>query len=460
MSGPPSIHALRQREIELLAINQKMLDSLPPGKDLAPAQATQFEANRVLIAKNRAAIIEREVEMNRERNGGGFEVRDGLGTFGAPSSSARAGKPRIGAKFGELFGLQALDRGGFGDMEEYLATVHSGLADPRLRTGASAGIQAAASEQTELSPSGGGFLVPDALAAQIIDQSLESEIVRPRCLSVPMTTNSRKIAGIDGYSHANEVLLGGVSPAMVSETDTLPLMQVKFWLLELVAKKQGFLINCSNELIEDSGFESVVGAKLIEAAAWELDYFFLWGSGAGVPRGIFNDPALIVVAKDSSQIAATITYNNICNMYARLHPNCRKKAVWVATSDCLPQLLQLALLFKNEAGTDWVGGSSVPIFTKGADGGWELLGLPVILTEKLQALGTQGDILLADLSQYAVGWRRQLTLERSMHVGFATDSLWLRLTARLDGMGTWKSAIQPPNGENTLSPFVTLATRS
>jgi HK97 family phage major capsid protein len=451
-----NIFALRQRNVELVSQNQKLLDR-SKGRDLDAAETAEFNATMVLIAKNKVAMEECEVALDTERKSrSGLEVR-GDGVERRPTSAINRTRSRIGARYAELWGLEhGLSRDGFDGINDFLGTIHSGLADNRLRSG----IQAAAGEQREVSPTSGGFMVPSEFAQGILDNSLESEVVRPRAMIWPMTTNSRKVPGIDGFSHANNVLMGGITSAFVNEPDTLALQQVKLWLLELVAKKMGLLIQASNELLADSDFDSVIGAKLMEACSWEMDQAFLFGGGAGVPRGIFNDPALIVVAKDASQPTATISYNNICNMFARLYPAGRRNAVWVATSDCLPQLLQLSLRFLNIAGTDYIGGSSFPVFTKSAaDGTWELLGRPLILSEKLQPLGTQGDLLLADFSQYAIGMRRELVLERSWHAGFTTDSLFYRLIARVDGVGTWKTALQPPNSENTLSPFVTLAAR-
>lgn len=456
MSKFPNIHALRQREIELKAQGQKILDAAG-GRELNPTEAAAFDANVVSLKKHQVAIAECEAAMNRERGAGGVQLSgDGVSPVHAEFSSRGAGKPRIGAKYSELF-LQGSgpSQGGFASMDEFLATVHSGLADSRLQTG----MRAAGSEQTEVSPSGGGFLVPTEYAAQLLDNALENSVVMPRAMIWPMLSNSRKVPGIDGYSHVGGTLLGGITQAFVGEKDQLPLQNIKFWLFELVAKKMGLLIQSSNELLQDADFDSIVGAKLREACAWELDNAFLWGTGAGVPRGVFNDPALIVVAKDSSQVAATISYSNVTNMLAALYPAGRKNAVWVASTTCLPQLMTLAIKFLNMAATDYVGGSSLPIFTKGPGQTWELFGIPLILSEKMQALGTQGDLLLADFSQYFIGLRKELTLERSWQAGFQSDSTWFRMTARLDGAGSWKSAQTPEYG-TAVSPFVTLATRS
>jgi len=448
-----SIDALRQRHVELVATNTNRLDlAAREGRDLNATELAAFNKTRLETSKNNTAITQREIELDSERSGGAFEVRED-GLHRPSSSSSGPGKPKIGAKYAELFAAEGISRDGFASMDDFIGTLHAGLADKRLRSG----MQAAAGEQREASPSSGGFLVPTEFAQQILDNSLENEVVRPRALVWPMTSNHRKVPGIDQYSHVGATVLGGISQAFVGETQALPLQQINFWLQEMVCKKMGLLINSSNELLADADFDSIVSAKLREACAWELDQAFLWGTGAGVPRGIFNDPALIVVPKDTSQPTATISYSNVTNMLAALYPAGRKNAVWVANTTTLPQLMTLAIKFLNMAQTDYVGGSSLPIFTKGPEG-WELFGLPLILSEKLKTLGTQGDLLLADFSQYHIGLRKELSLERSFHAGFMTDSVWFRMTARLDGMGSWKTTQAPEYG-TPVSPFVTLAAR-
>src|SRR5206468_537988 len=99
--------------------------------------------------------------------------------------------------------------------------------------------------------------------------------------------------------------------------------------------------------------------------------------------------------------------------------------------------------------------SAVPIVTQNADGSMSLLTRPIVFTEKLPALSSQGDLLLADLSQYAIGMRQGAALEKSMHAGFTTDQTYFRVITRLDGQGTWKSAVTPKSGDS-ISWCVTL----
>jgi HK97 family phage major capsid protein len=113
---------------------------------------------------------------------------------------------------------------------------------------------------------------------------------------------------------------------------------------------------------------------------------------------------------------------------------------------------------KNVAGTENVGGSAVPVFTMNADGTGTLLTRPVHFTEKLPALSSKGDILLADFSQYAIGLRQGAALEKSNAAGFTTDTTYFRVVTRLDGQGTWKSAMTPKTGDS-LSWCLTLEAR-
>jgi HK97 family phage major capsid protein len=83
-------------------------------------------------------------------------------------------------------------------------------------------------------------------------------------------------------------------------------------------------------------------------------------------------------------------------------------------------------------------------------------GIPVIVSEKLPALGTSGDIVLADMSYYLVGDRQQLTVDESIHVKFQTDEKSWRFVSRVAGQPWIDSAITPRNGGVTLSPFVKL----
>jgi HK97 family phage major capsid protein len=124
--------------------------------------------------------------------------------------------------------------------------------------------------------------------------------------------------------------------------------------------------------------------------------------------------------------------------------------VWLAHSSTVPQLLTL------QVGT----GASNTFYPalKESDGAFSMLGRPCLFTEKCSALGTVGDLIFVDLSQYLIGLRRDITIDRSQHVRFSSDEVMLRALVRLDGQPTWQTAFTPKTG-STLSWAVVLQTR-
>jgi HK97 family phage major capsid protein len=83
-------------------------------------------------------------------------------------------------------------------------------------------------------------------------------------------------------------------------------------------------------------------------------------------------------------------------------------------------------------------------------------GKPVHVTEFNAALGTTGDILLADMSQYLMWEKGDVQAATSIHIAFLTDEQAFRFIYRADGQTAHYSAITPFKGTNTQSPFVGL----
>jgi HK97 family phage major capsid protein len=89
-----------------------------------------------------------------------------------------------------------------------------------------------------------------------------------------------------------------------------------------------------------------------------------------------------------------------------------------------------------------------------------LMGRPVIVSEFATTLGTVGDIMLVDLSQYITLTKGAMETAMSMHLYFDTAEMAFRTTYRVDGQCWWNSALTPYQGIVTKSPVVVLATRS
>lgn len=367
-------------------------------------------------------------------------------TRGFPIDGATTTTAPKGRDYRSLFGVAgaALDRGGFKDFNEFLTILHSGRSDDRLRV-----VEERA--MTTGVPSSGGFAVPEEFAGWLLDQSLEGEIIRPRATVWPMMAQSKKVPGWDMSTNVGSVF-GGLTAEWLAEGGTATEVFAKLRQIQLVAKKLACYTSSSNELVEDGvSFEQQLQSALVKTIGFYLDYAFIQGSGAGQPLGIVNDPALIEVAAEGSQASGTIVYENLTKMFSRLAPQCLQNAVWLANQTAIPQLLSLSL-------TIGTGGQHIPVMTE-SGGKFRMLTKEVVFTEKLPALGSKGDILFADLSQYSVGLRREVSLDKSNAPGWLKDESSYRAIVRADGQGQWNKAVTPKHGDS-LSWCVALAARS
>lgn len=308
---------------------------------------------------------------------------------------------------------------------------------------------------SSVSPSDGGFLVPETLRSQLLQIALEESIVRPQATVVPMDSARVPFPMIDSTSNQSSVF-GGMIAYWGEEGAALTDSNPKFGRAELDAKKLTGLSAVPNELMQDSivSFSALVENLWPKALAFYEDGSFFAGTGVGEPLGFMGagNSAMIAVSAESGQASGTIVFENIVKMYSRMLPASLSKAVWICSPDALPELFTMALA---------VGTGGGPIFVNSAIGAapMSIFGRPLIVSEKAAALGSQGDISFVDLSYYLVGDRQTMTVDSSTDFNFGGDKTTFRIIQRVDGRPWLKSAITPKNGGNTLSPFVELAAR-
>jgi HK97 family phage major capsid protein len=302
-------------------------------------------------------------------------------------------------------------------------------------------------------PADGGFLIPEVLRAEILSLALENSIVRPRARVIPMDSLRVPIPMVDATSNVSSVY-GGIVCYWTEEGATMTESQASFGQLVLQASKLTGYAEVPNELMADAtAFGSFFDQTFPQAMAWYEDDAFIDGSGVGQPLGFLNCPATVSVSKESGQAASTVLWENIVKMYARMLPSSHANAVWIVSPDTFPELATMAL----SVGT---GGSAIWL-QNGQDGPpMTILGRPVIVSEKVEALGTAGDINYVDLSYYIVGDRQSMSATSSPHFKFSSDKTAFKIVERVDGRPWLQSAVTPKNGGATLSPFVSLATRA
>jgi len=311
----------------------------------------------------------------------------------------------------------------------------------------------------ELIPADGGFLVGTDQMAGVLqrDYNTGELLRRVDTVTVSGNANSMTFNAVDETSRANGSRQGGIRAYWTAEASTKTASNPTFRQMRLTLQKVAALVYATDELLQDTtALETWINNNLPDEIRFVVEDAIVNGTGAGMPLGILNSNALVSVAAEAGQAATTLLAENVIKIWGRRWVG-RGSAnyVWLVNQDVEQQLHQMSL----PVGT---GGALVYMPPGGLSQSpyGSLYGRPVIPVEYMPTLGTAGDILLADLSQYQAIDKGGIMGASSIHVRFINDETTFRFVYRYDGEPKWDSALTPFNGTNTVSPFVTVATRS
>ena len=302
--------------------------------------------------------------------------------------------------------------------------------------------------------SDGGYLVETDKAGDIKRTAVETGVLSSRCARQPIGANADSFSylAFDDRDRSAGTMLGGIQVYRKGEA-TLMSSSGKAQLeeRELQLEDMYGLIYVTNRMLRDAVALAEYSKRgLRDQLAWKLDYEIFTGNGAGQCLGIMNSDIVISVAKVTDQTAATINATNVVNMLARFKGDITK-AAWFVNQDCLPQFPMMTV-------------GNQPVFIPGGSFAnapfGTLFGRPIVPIEFCKTLGTVGDIILGDFSEYLLIEKGGIEEAESMHVRFLYDEMAFRFKTRNNGQPVHESAITPLNGTNTLSPFVALATRA
>jgi len=442
-----SVNAQRGVEIdrELSTLTDTVTAEKRQMSDEERARFTALRAEKATNAEFRTALLEQkaditarlqeaEAENERERVAAAQADPDD----GAATRSAAVLKPKKSegfSSFGER--LQAVR----------LAALPGGRIDPRLLN--------IAPGMNESNPSDGGFLVAQDQVTTIRQRMYEQGQILSRVFNLPLGANSNgvKLMAIDETSRADGSRYGGITSYWLDEGGTKTASKPKFRPMELNLKKVAALVRVTDELLADSvALEAWINRFLPLELKFKAEDAIVSGTGAGMPLGFLNSGAAIAVARTTP---GTVVYEDIVNMWSRFWAPSRMApgAAWFVDQSVEPALFSMSLQ---------IGAGGIPVYLP-ANGISQkpfstLFGLPVIPAEYLSTMGTKGDIMLADLSQYTFIDKGDVQAASSIHVYFVTDETAFRFVYRCDGQPEWSAPLTPKNGGPTLSPIVVLAT--
>jgi HK97 family phage major capsid protein len=316
---------------------------------------------------------------------------------------------------------------------------------PRLRylkaTGASEGV-----------PQDGGILLDPTVSSEIIKPIHETGPFSQDIRWLPVSGNSNYgwINGVDETSRVAGSRWGGIRGYRLAEAATKTASKPSFRRINWELKKYAAVVVATDELLADASmFSEIVRTGVTEELTFMLNEDIFDGIGVAGPQGIQQSGAMITVTRTD---ANKILGQDISNMYVRMDLRGRRTAKWYISNDASPQLDNLFA----------VGSTAVlyPYASIGVDGVKRLYGRPIEITEFNESLGTAGDIVFADMTQY-LGWEKGgIEQSTSIHVYYLSDETAFRFVYRCDGKSSVNTALTPLKGSTTTSPFVRLLATS
>lgn len=306
----------------------------------------------------------------------------------------------------------------------------------------------AASGQNRWSGSDGGFLVQPDFAGDLIRALYAESLLAPRC-SRRRASHIRglKFAAIDQTSRAEGSRMGGARSYWLSEAASIPASRPKYREMFLEPHRLACLVYVTDELLDDvPALEDHLRNVFLTEMAFKLDGVIPFGTGAGMPLGFVNSPALITIPPESGQATGTIVRENLARMWSRLPAASRRRAVWLVNEDAEEQISMAR--------------GSERFYRPAGDNGPDpmVYGAPMLALEQSPALGQFGDVVLADLSQYLL-IDGPVRYDLSIHVLFIEDETIFRIVMWTDGQPGWASQVTSANSAITRSPFVALEAR-
>ena len=290
-----------------------------------------------------------------------------------------------------------------------------------------------------------GFAVPEEFDREIRMLEPNEAIVRPRATVIPAGSVSPDAAftmlGLD--QSGDKGVYGGVVVRFINELGTVldagdpQLKQIKYEP-QLVT---GF-IDVSDKLLRNSEAAGAMCTKLLRGAiiGAEEDRF-ISGSGAGCPMGMIGHEATITVDRGTPN---KVAYTDIVNMYSKVKFG--GNVVVIATQSALPQLMTLKDGAQNLI---WQ-----PNARDGAPG--TLLGLPVLLSDLSPVLGSEGDVLFANLTYYVIKDGSPLAIFIDPYTQKVNGLTRIYAFWNVDGQPMLNSPMLLRDGVSQVSPFVAL----
>lgn len=412
------------------------------------------DAKDLELEETKALLAQRDTEL--ELLGKGNKARPG--SQADHTETIKVGKDR----------LVDDPKGGFKSVSEWLIEVKNlggdknGSARPEKGTKLDVYTKATLSTYgSEGTGADGGFAVIPEFRAAIDVRVTGEDSLLSRCTVDPVSGNALTINQDETTPWQTS---GGITAEWEGEAGSITQSKPLIKQASRKLRKITALVALTDELMADSAaMGSYVMRKAPEKIDFKIGEALIRGSGVGMPLGFLNSAALISVAKETTQEATSIKATNVQKMFMRMYAQYRRNAVWLYNQDMEQQLQQMVVVGKTDKGTSVAVGGLIyipPGTGLSGDQYGSLMGRPMIPSQHCASLGSQGDIMLVDFSQYwCIRKASGIETASSIHLWFDQSITAFRFVYRLDGGPMNNSTISPRAGSNTMSAFIALDAR-
>ena len=260
----------------------------------------------------------------------------------------------------------------------------------------------------------GGYLVPDEFERKLIEALEEENIFRQMATVIKTNSGDRKIPIVTSKGDA----------VWMDEEEQYTLSDDTFGQASLSAFKLGTAIKVSEELLGDSVFDlpSYIAREFARRIGAKEEEAFFIGNGTGKPTGIFN--ATGGASDGATTAGASITFDDVMELFYSLRSPYRKKAVWVLNDSTVKALRKL----KDGNGNYlWQ-----PALT--SDTPDTLLGRPVYTSSAVPTIASGKKVIaFGDFNYYWIADRQGRVFKKLSELYATTDQTGFVATQRVDG---------------------------
>lgn len=262
-----------------------------------------------------------------------------------------------------------------------------------------------------VSPSDGGYLVPEVYANEII------ELLYPA--TVIYALGARRLGMTNGNLNIPKVKTGSRA-LFTGETRKIPNSAPKFGNLKLSAKKLTALIPMSNDLLRSTNFDNdvIVGQDVTKQMALGVDYGALMGTGGEFqPLGITKNKGVLTI--DVTSVGTD--YASASGALTAAFPNYMVAAVLKNNvyADGLGFAFNTSVEQYFKSLRDGVGNF---IFAKEMNENGTLAGYPYRATNLIETVGGKSQVIFGNWNDLVIGEQGALEIETSREGTWTDDA--------------------------------------